>query len=76
MNRASKLFFVFSLVALLLWIFTTSASAFDRRSGDNIVIANDEVIDDDLYGTARTLVLDVTVNGYLIALCQTITING
>jgi cytoskeletal protein CcmA (bactofilin family) len=52
------------------------ASAFDGRSGENIVIESNEVIDDDLYVTAATFVLDGTVNGDLIAAGQTLTING
>ncbi len=76
MNRASKLFFVFSLLALLVLAFTRPASAFDGRSGENIVIESGEVINDDLYITAGTFVLDGTVNGDLIAMGQTITING
>jgi cytoskeletal protein CcmA (bactofilin family) len=76
MNRASKLFFGFSLLALLLLTLTAPASAFDGRSGENIVIGSDEVIDDDLYVSAGTFVLDGTVNGDLIAAGQTITING
>jgi cytoskeletal protein CcmA (bactofilin family) len=76
MNRTSKLFVVFSLLALFLLTRTTPASAFDGRSGDNIVIKSGEVIDDDLYITAGTFVLDGTVNGDLIALGRTITING
>jgi cytoskeletal protein CcmA (bactofilin family) len=67
---------MFSLLALLLLTFATPASAFDGRSGENIVIASDEVIDDDLYVTAGTFVLDGTVNGDLIAMGQTLTING
>jgi cytoskeletal protein CcmA (bactofilin family) len=76
MKRASKLFFVFSLLALLLLTFTTPANAFDGRSGENILIKSNEVIDDDLYVTAGTFVLDGTVNGDLIAVGQTLTING
>ena len=58
MNRANKLFFVFSLLALLLLTFTRSANAFDGRSAENITIRADEVINDDLYVTAGTFVLD------------------
>ena len=76
MNQATKLFCVFSLLVLLILTFTTSARAFDGRSGENLVIKSDEVIDDDLYVTAGTFVLDGTVNGDLIAMGQTITING
>ena len=76
MFRVRRLLFVFSLLALLAATFTTPVRAFDGRSGDNIVIASDEVIDDDLYVTARTFVLDGTVNGDLIVMGQTVTING
>jgi cytoskeletal protein CcmA (bactofilin family) len=76
MNRKNRLYIVLSLLALLLLIFVTPASAFDGRSGDNIVIQSDEVINDDLYVTAETFVLDGTVNGDVIATGQTLTING
>ena len=76
MLRPKKLFFVFSVLALLLLTFTRPTRAFDGRSGDNIVIASDEVIDDNLYVTAGTFVFDGTVNGDLIAAGRTLTING
>lgn len=76
MNRKNRLYIVLISLALLLLIFVTPASAFDGRSGDNIVIQSDEVINDDLYVTAATFVLDGTVNGDVIATGQTLTING
>src|SRR6266498_498271 len=76
MNRISKLFVVFSLLALFLLTWTTPAHAFDGRSGENVVIKSDEVIDDDLYINAETFVLDGTVNGDLIVVGRTLTING
>jgi cytoskeletal protein CcmA (bactofilin family) len=76
MKRVSKLFVMLSLLALLLLTLTTPARAFDGRSGENIVIASDEVINDDLYVTAATFVLDGTVNGDVVAAGQTLTING
>ena len=76
MNRISKLFVVFSLLALFLLTLTTSASAFDGRSGENVIIKSDEVIDDDLYITAGTFILDGTVNGDLIVVGRSLTING
>jgi cytoskeletal protein CcmA (bactofilin family) len=76
MNRVSKLFFLSSLLALLVLTLATPVSAFDGRSGENIVIEINEVINDDLYVTAETFVSDGTVNGDLIAMGQTITING
>lgn len=76
MNRGRKRFWVLSLLALLLLIFTTPVSAFDGRSGDELLIPSDEVVNDDLYVTARTFVMDGVVNGDLIAMGQTLTING
>lgn len=76
MNRASKFLSVFSLLLLLALTFPSTVSAFDGRSGDNLVIKSNEVVDDDLYVTAGTFVLDGTVNGDLIVVGRSITING
>ena len=76
MNRIKKLISIISLLALSVLLFPTSALAFDGRSGDRVVVAADEVLDDDLYVTAREFVLDGTVNGDVIAAGQTVTING
>lgn len=67
---------VFSLLALLSMTITTPALAFDGRSGENVVIEADEVIEDDVYVTANNFVLDGTVKGDLIVFGTTITING
>ena len=56
--------------------FATPAHAFDSRNGETIIIGKDEVIEDDLYINAATVVLDGTVKGDLIAFGATITING
>jgi len=76
MSNIRKFLSIFALVTLSSLTFASSAHAFDGRSGDNIVIESDEVINDDLYVTAGVFVLDGTVNGDLIAVGQTITING
>jgi cytoskeletal protein CcmA (bactofilin family) len=67
---------IFALVALCTLAFASTAYAFDGRSGDRIVIAADEVVDDDLYVTAQEFTLDGTVNGDVIVFGQTTTING
>lgn len=76
MNKVRKLLSVFALVTLLTLTFASSVHAFDGRSGDKIVIAADEEINDDLYVTATEFTLDGTVNGDVIAFGQISTING
>jgi len=76
MNNIHKFLSVFAVVVLLALVLAPPAQAFDGRSGDKIVIAADEVVDDDLYVTAEEFTLDGTVNGDLIALGRIITVNG
>ncbi len=76
MKIAARIFSLFTLIAILTLAFATPVMAFDGRSGDNITIEADEVIDDDLYVTAENFTLEGTVNGDLIVFGQTITING
>ena len=76
MKRASKLLIVSGLLVFLLLSVTLPARAFDGRAGGRVVVPEGEVIDDDLYVAAATLVMDGTVNGDLIAIGRTITIDG
>ncbi len=76
MNRIRIFLSVLALATLLAFTFVTPARAFDGRTGDRVVIASNEVIDDDLYVGATEFILDGTVNGDLIVVGQTITING
>jgi cytoskeletal protein CcmA (bactofilin family) len=76
MKTTRKFISVFSLIAILALAFATPAQAFDGRSGDNVEIKAGEVIEDDVYVTANTFVLDGTVKGDLIVFGSTITING
>jgi cytoskeletal protein CcmA (bactofilin family) len=76
MIPSKKFLSVFALVALLALVVASPAQAFDGRSGDKIVIASDEVINDDLYVTAEEFTLDGRVNGDVIAFGRIITING
>ncbi len=70
------LLIVASLVVLVWFVNTTPAQAVDFQSGDQITVGRDQVIDDDLYASATTVVIDGTVKGDLIAFAQQITING
>lgn len=76
MNRTHKCLTVFALLAVLTLALAGSARAFDGRSGDTIVIAADEVINDDLYVAAGNFTLDGTVKGDVAATGAIITING
>ena len=76
MSKTIKLLSIFAVLTLLALAFVTPAHAFDSRNGETIIIGKDEVIKDDLYVNAVTVVLDGTVKGDLIAFGSTITING
>lgn len=76
MKRSTKLFTVFSLVLLAALVFAPAALAFDGRSGDRIVIAKGEVINEDLYLGGREIIVDGTINGDLMAAAETVIING
>jgi cytoskeletal protein CcmA (bactofilin family) len=76
MKTIYKFFTILSLIALLALAFATPAKAFDGRSGDNVEIKADEVIEDDVYVGANNFVLEGTVKGDLVVFGQTITING
>ncbi len=76
MRNTQKILSVFALVTLLALTFVSPAYAFDGRGGDKVVIAANEVINDDLYVTAQDFTLDGTVKGDMFALGQVSTING
>ncbi|OKH28354.1 bactofilin family protein [Chroogloeocystis siderophila] len=61
---------------LLLVFFATPVWSLVSRSGDQVIIAANEVIADDLYVAGRTITINGIVNGDLIAVGRLITING
>jgi cytoskeletal protein CcmA (bactofilin family) len=64
------------VVTLLMILSAVSVLAFDARSGMSVTVASGEVVDDDLYVAAETIIIDGTVNGDLWAAGNTITVNG
>jgi cytoskeletal protein CcmA (bactofilin family) len=76
MKYTTKLSILFSLVILASLVFVPGAQAFDGRSSDKIVIAKDEVINDDLYLAGNEIVIDGTVNGDVMAAGTTVVVNG
>lgn len=77
MSLSRKVIPAFLLVLLFsVMIFVPAAYAADFRSGDRVVIAADQVIDDDLYVTAEEIIIDGTIKGDVYAVGRNITING
>ncbi len=76
MSRNSKTFTILTLFVLLSLVLVPTASAFDGREGDHIVIGPDEVIEDDLYLGAATVLVEGVIQGDLYAGANTVTING
>jgi len=68
---------VIAIISIILALLLCQAAyAADLRSGDNIIIPSDAVINDDLYIGGGTVVVDGRVNGDLIIGSGTVTING
>ncbi|MDQ3700322.1 MAG: polymer-forming cytoskeletal protein, partial [Chloroflexota bacterium] len=54
----------------------TPASALERRSGDTITVGANELIDDDLVVSGRSVRIDGRVRGDVYAFAQSITVGG
>lgn len=76
MKHTQKIISVLMLLVLITLAFATPVHAFDGRTGNNIVIKEGEIINDDLYVSAESFTLNGTVKGDVIVAGQTITING
>lgn len=74
---AIKVFLGFGTV-LLLFVFMSIGvvSAHDIRTGDNIVTAQNEVIDETLFAFGKTLDISSEVNGDIFCAGQTINVSG
>lgn len=76
MKITTRLFSIFTLLAILTLAFATPVLAFEGRTGDDVIIEADEIIDDDLYVSAQNFTLQGTVTGDLFVVGENITING
>jgi cytoskeletal protein CcmA (bactofilin family) len=76
MKTTTRLFSIFTLLAIFTLAFATPVLAFEGRTGDEIIIEADEIIDDDLYVNAQDFTLEGTVTGDLFVVGENITING
>lgn len=73
-TRRSRIMLALGLVLLLALTLTPQARAVEFD--DDGIVAADEVIDDDLFISGYTVVIDGTVEGDLFASGELITING
>lgn len=64
------------LVLLIVLAPLSTALAYEGRGGETVVIDVDEVIDDDLYVSANTVLINGTVKGDVYAVGSTVTVNG
>lgn len=64
------------LILLILLFVVPTAAAFDSRTGDTIVIAENEVVTGDLYVAANSLIINGVVEGDVVVGANTIEING
>jgi hypothetical protein len=74
--RYRRPLFVVLLAFLLLLSFGGQLWAADFRGDENVTIAKDEVIDDDLLIAGNIIVVDGVVNGDLVAVGSQVTVNG
>ena len=67
---------IFVVAILLTALLATPVLAFEGRSGDSVIVASGEVIDDDLYVSGNAVTINGTVNGDVWAMGNDVTING
>lgn len=73
----TRILIAVTLFGILTLGLVAPALAFDGRGHKgNVTISTSEVVNDDLYVTAETVVIDGTVKGDVVAFAKTITING
>ncbi len=69
-----KLFLI--IIAVTVWLIPLSAQAAELRASGNITIPSSEVINNDLYISGGTVVIDGRVNGDLLVSGGNVTVNG
>ena len=66
----------FGLASILILAFASPTRAAEFRGGDHVVIASDEVIDDDLFVSGNRVEINGTVTGDLFATGSEVTVDG
>jgi hypothetical protein len=65
-----------AITALMVFAFASSGWAIETRTGEDVVIDADEVIEDDLYVGANSVTVEGTIEGDLVAAAGTIRVDG
>lgn len=73
---AKRLLLAWLIVVLLAGVTVAPAAAADFRSGETIIIGRNEVVEDDVFVAAETILVDGTIKGNLFAAGSSITVNG
>jgi hypothetical protein len=68
--------FICALVLLSVILFVTPGWTLDAASGKQVIIAAEQVINDDLYLAGETILLNGTVKGDAVLAAKQITVNG
>lgn len=68
--------FILGLTLLSILVVVNPARAFEFKSGNNVLIPAGEVVEDDLYASADSFVLEGTIEGDLVIFASTVTINS
>jgi cytoskeletal protein CcmA (bactofilin family) len=71
-----KVLRVLALAAIVMALVPMYADAADIRQGNQVIIAANETVDDDLYAFATTVAINGTVNGDLVAAGNNVSIDG
>lgn len=76
MSKSLKTFSILAVLAILALAVVSPVRAFESREGEEIIIKEGEVVEDDLYAFANTITVDGTIKGDLVAFGTVITVNG
>jgi cytoskeletal protein CcmA (bactofilin family) len=67
---------ILPVILVITLLTATPALAADLRSGDTVIIASGDVIDDDLYIAANHITINGVVNGDVLSVGNKITVSG
>ncbi len=75
-RRRARLALTVLVLFLLAGLVALPVAAFEFRNGETVVINQNELVDDDLFISGTTVIVNGTVNGDLWAAGNTVQVNG